>query len=157
MSLLNPTPEELRERQAQRLGELAERAERQRLRRRRFILCAAMTGGALFIAACWAGSFGGHLGGLMVLLAGITGSLFAGVIAAAGLGTFQGMLVYGLGCNGVWMLGLVCGWWRLIQTADIAAGFGPVLVFVSCFMGLVVAGALFGVVSDSFDDDTLQM
>jgi hypothetical protein len=157
MTLINPTPEELRVRHERRQTELAERAQRWEQRRRRFVRKLAIAGALVFFLSTWGASAGGgRMEWMMWPLTVMGGAGLAAVIAYQSLGLLSGMAVYGIGCFGIWLIGFVIGWWKLAPIGDMT-GAGPIMLMICAWLAWLVAGSVFGLLSSTFDDDNAQV
>jgi hypothetical protein len=151
MTLLNPTPDELRARHEARLADLAERARRWQGRRRRFVHKVTLAGALLLGLGAWLAAFGGSMAWPCYALLPPLGALLAWLIAWVPLGILRGMLAYGIGSFLGWLLCALSGWWQP------ANGAGGLVLMMMAWLAWIVVGGVLGMLSEQFDNDQLQV
>ena len=156
MTRLNPTPEELRLAHAARLADQAQREERWRQRRRRFVRGLALAGAVLLLVSARLAAFGGTMDWPAWLLLLAAGAAMGWCIAGLGLGILRGMLLYGGGAFLAWLACFMCDWWQLAG-ANGMLNAGPLILMIMAWLAWIVIGGVLGMLSEQFDSDHVHI
>jgi hypothetical protein len=148
--------EELRADHLRHLAEQADRERRWHLRRRHFIARMALAGGILLMVSARMAAFGGSMAWPAYLLLFAAGAALGWIIARFGFGILRGMLLYGMASFAAWLLCLACGWWGMAASGGMAM-MGPLLLMFCAWLGWGIIGAVLGLVSVQFEDDTVEI
>ncbi len=150
--------QEVLEKNNHRTHELDQRTQRWQEKRNRFIRNLSLSSAIILPISARIMAFGGSMSWIAYLLFFLTGGFLGWIIARYSIGMLRSMFIYIGGSWPIWLLCYFCGWWGAAEiTGNLIMGAGPFLFTICGWLGWIIIGAVLGYLSDTHDNDTIQI